>query len=308
MNLKKRIFKSMDKIDKSMDVLNNINKEFIDYKIRSNLLLDSALNSTETITIPAQENGTELIVSLTTYDKRIHDVHLVIESIVRQAIKPNRLLLWLNEKEFNLETIPKILHRQIERGLEIRFCSNYRSYKKLIPTLQNFTNANVITIDDDFLYPHDMIEILLKEHNNFPDYIIGHRAHKIKLDSTGGILPYQEWEYETFDSNPSKLIFLTSGGGTLFPKNTFNKEVLDSHNFLSLCPDADDVWFYAMALLNNVKCKKVDDNRNFSQRFLILRNIQDIGLWHSNVYDSCNDIQLKAVLDKYKLNISQPLI
>jgi len=296
----KKIIKLIKKVNKSTDIINNIDT-LLDYKIRSHHLLNSAITSTELITEPLKEGETELIVSFTSYSVRIHDVHLVVESIAQQSLKPNRLLLWLDENEFTLDSIPLILHRQMERGLEVRFCPNYRSYKKLIPTLKEFPDANVITIDDDFFYPHDMIEALSKEHALYPEYIIGHRAHKIKKEISGELLPYTKWEFETIESKASAFIFLTSGAGTFFPKHCFSKEVFNSDSFLSLCPNADDVWFKAMSLYSNIKCKKVNDTRDFGQRFILIPTNQDIGLFNSNVTESFNDKQLKSVFDKYDL-------
>ena len=294
----KKIIKLFNKLNNSINIINGFDS-LLNCKIRANSLLKIALSSTESIVSLTISNETELIVSLTTYNKRVHDVHLVIESIAQQTLKPNRLILWLDENEFTLETIPLILHKQIARGLEIRFCPNYKSYKKLIPTLKLFPDANVITIDDDILYPHDMIEMLMKEHFRYPKHIIGHRAHEVKLKNNE-ILPYNKWENETKNHQSSILCFITTGGGTLFPANSFNSEVVNDEIFSSLCANADDIWFKAMALLNNTECKKVNDDRIFFNRFLLLPDSQDIALYKNNIIN--NDKQLKAVFDYYELH------
>lgn len=292
------LIKKCKKFYQVISSLSEINEMSIDYKIRSNQLLVDAITSTAPITAAVTCGSTELIVSLTSYDKRIHDVHLVIESIAQQTIKPNRLILWLDENEFTLNSIPLILHKQIARGLEVRFCPNYRSYKKLIPALKEFPKANIITIDDDILYPHDMVEILFREHTLCPNYIIGHRAHKMKFEN-GTLVPYSQWENESLDCTPSDLIFITTGGGTLFPAKCFVNEVFNSSVFMSICPDADDIWFKSMSLISNVKCKKVSDCRDFFSRFLLLQDSQDIALKHINLEG--NDKQIKAVFEKYNL-------
>jgi len=296
----KKIIGLIRKYNTSSNIIINLDK-VLDFKIRADYLLNLALTSSKPI-IRANETGeTELIVSFTTYDKRIHDVHLVIESIARQTVKPHRFILWLDENEFTLETIPLILHQQIDRGLEIRFCPNYRSYKKLIPTLQYFPDANVITIDDDILYPHDMVEILCKEHKQYPKCIIGHRAHKIKFDSDDKVLPYEKWELETSDSNASTRIIAIGVGGIFYPARALNDECLNIEKLTKFSPHADDVWFKAMSLLNNLKCKKVNDVRGFTERFILLQNSQDIGLYNSNVTEAGNDTQIKAVFEYYDL-------
>lgn len=96
-------------------------------------------------------NNSKVIVSLTTYNKRIYDVYLAIESIMQQTVKPSKIILWLDENEFRPDNIPNSLILQQKRGLEIRFCANIKSYKKLIPTLKNYSNDIIITIDDDVI-------------------------------------------------------------------------------------------------------------------------------------------------------------
>jgi len=270
-------------------------------KKKIKFLASLSLSSNASITGLLKAGEVPLIVSFTSYKKRIYDVHLVVESIAQQTVKPHRLLLWLDEDEFTLETIPLILRRQMGRGLEIRFCPNYRSYKKLIPTLQCFPDANIITIDDDILYPKDMIEILLNEHNLFPRCILGYRAHSIRRNRNNGVFPYGEWEHEIGAFEASDAVFLTGVGGILYPARSLHKEVLNCDAFLELCPYADDIWFKAMALLNNVKCKKVQGYRVFSDHFLPLLGSQDMALFKYNVDNGGNDAQFKAVFDKYGL-------
>lgn len=38
----------------------------------------------------------DIIVSLTTYGRRIHSVYMAIESVMEQTMKPNRIILWLD--------------------------------------------------------------------------------------------------------------------------------------------------------------------------------------------------------------------
>lgn len=281
-------------------LVNGFDKK-IKFSQRENYLYYSALTNSEQLTSKKMNQDNELIVSLTTYNKRIHDVHLVIESIALQTLKPNRLILWLDEMEFSIETIPLVLKKQMERGLEIRFCPNYKSYKKLIPTLSLFPNADIITIDDDVLYPHDMIELLVKEHHMYPDCIVGHRVHRMRKDNNGSILPYRNWNHGISDSQASHDNVAIGIGGILYPCGCLNSECLNIEAFTNLAPNADDIWFKAMAMLNNRKHKKVEDNRQFDDRFLTIQNLQDIALFNSNLADDQNDNQINQVFYKYNL-------
>jgi len=270
----------------------------IDSKIRCNQLLNSALSSTESIVQPLQNKDVELIVSFTTYNKRIYDAHLIVESIAQQTIKPNRLILWLDENEFNLDTIPLLLLKQVERGLDIRFCPNYRSYKKIIPTLESFPESNVITIDDDVIYPYDFIEVLIRESKEYKNCVIANVVHQMKFDECG-VQPYEKWVLNAKSSLPGYDVFPVGAGGVFYPRGVLGELVIDAQAFTNLAPTADDVWLKTMTLLQGHKSKKVNDNRDFSLRFLCVESSQDIGLFHMNLNESKNDLQIKSVFDKY---------
>jgi hypothetical protein len=295
------VFKIIKKLKRAFFSIDNM-QQVIRYTLKSERLLERVLHSNEYII--NNDGSDEYIVSLTTYSKRIHDVHLVIESIAMQTVKPNRILLWLDEDEFDIDSLPILLTKQIKRGLEVRFCPNYKSYKKLIPSLALFPDANIITLDDDIVYPVDMLEQLINQHKKFPRDIIGHRAHKIKVDANDVLLPYLKWELETKDHHPGHKIFLTTGAGTLFPCHIFSTDATEPSLFLTLCPSADDVWFKVMAIKHKIKCKTVDDPRDFSSRFMFIPDNQDIGLSLSNVHKNMNDLQLKNVLDHFTLTIN----
>ncbi|MEZ9368103.1 glycosyl transferase [Shewanella sp. 10N.286.51.B2] len=296
----KKIVRLINKLNASSNVINNLDGT-IDFKIKSNYYFNLALTSSESLVKSGINDETGVIVSLTTYDKRIHDVHLVIESIGMQTVKPDKIVLWLDENEFSLETIPLILHKQIERGLEVCFCPNYRSYKKLIPTLQKYPGKNIITIDDDVLYPYDLIEGLVREHKLYPDCIISYMVHSIILDNTGKVKSYADWMHDFKDNAPSYLHVPIGVGGVFYPSGLLSDECLNVKEFTKLAPAADDIWFKAMSLINNVKCKRVNDSRTFNERFLSCQHSQDIALSITNVNALGNDGQIKAVFEKYNV-------
>lgn len=286
------------KLIKAFEKLYNLDK-----KIKENLLIidyeKSILqNNLENILIYKENSGPQIIVSLTTYNKRIYDVHLTIESIFRQTMMPNKIVLWLAEDEFNEDNIPCMLKKLQAKGLEIEFCKDLKSYKKLIPTVQKYPNDIIITVDDDILYQYDLIEKLYKEHIKDSKCIVCSRAHKYKVKNKR-FLPYNEWLMEA--KNLKENIFLTSGGGTLFPSKSVSKEMLNEELIFKLCPSADDVWINAMLLKLDVKIKQVEDSRDWSEKTIVLSKSQDIGLYKINTIKNQNDVQLKSIFDYYNL-------
>lgn len=268
------------------------------YLSAKSVLTNFALHSTEQgISGEQYLKDSQLVVSLTTYSKRLYDVYLSIESIMQQTMKPNRIILWLSDN-LNGCTLPLTIQKQIQRGLEVRYCKNLRSYNKLIPTLSLCPQDAIITIDDDVIYRFDMIENLVNAYKANPNSIYCNRMHRITLKNSKAIMPYNRWKWEINDDIISPLNFPTGCGGILYPSFSLSQEVLNEKVFLKICPLADDVWFKAMALLNNFTSKKVitqDDTLLFSE------DNQDIALNNANVAKKGNDAQIKAVFDYYHL-------
>lgn len=237
----------------------------------------------------------QVIVSLTTYGKRLYEVYLAIESIMHQTVKPNRIILWLQD-DFQNKTLPFTLRHQQERGLEIDYCKDIKSYKKLIPTLQKFPNDIIITIDDDIIFSMDMLENLLKSYRSAPEYIHTNRAHLMKLRDDGFLEKYLNWEMESSQVGPSSLCFPTGGGGCLYPPHSLSEEVFNEEAFMSLCPQGDDIWFKTMSLLKGTQCYKAQTHDPY---LFFNPDVQDNALWNENIFR--NDIQIANVFNEYDL-------
>lgn len=243
----------------------------------------------------------EIIVSLTSYGRRIHEVYLTIESIMRQTVKPNKIILWLAEDEFTTDTIPVSLKRLEKRGLTIGFCEDIKSYKKLVPALRKYPDDIIITVDDDVLYNYDLIENLMNSYKKNPKIIHFCRGSRIKIHEDGSLYGYTQWDSPVKDSYINKLNFPTGVGGILYPPDCFHKDVTNEKLFMTLCPTADDVWFKAMSLLKMTYAKKVYTQNIKGVDYTILNNDMqsETALWNINV--TKNDEQIKAVFSKYDI-------
>ena len=82
----------------------------------------------------------------------------------------------------------------------------------------------------------------------------------------------------------------------------FSKEVLNQAAFMELCPFADDVWFYAMRLLNDTPIRQVYTGKPEGY-FIDLpsRGIEALSIENDNAANCRNDMYLKAVFDRYNL-------
>ncbi len=241
------------------------------------------------------------IVSLTTFPNRINRVWIVIESILRQTHKPDKIVLWLSKNQFSsLEDLPLPLLKQQKRGLEIYFVDDdIKSHKKYFYALKLFPNDFLITIDDDIMYPNNLVEQLISLNNVYPNSICCHRGHKILYNSeTNSVLSYSLWNELVDFHGPSFDVFFTTGGGTLFPPYSFDSEVFNSEVFKDICLSADDIWLNIMARIRSTSVVK----SNYYSTLLPVINYNDISLFEINSRYNSNDLQLDNVIKYFKID------
>ena len=306
MNIKKLILKCFRKVfgTYQLSAQNIVIKNeiiFNRYENRRFQLIEHILHDHESGISNEKYTNHDIIVSLTTYGKRINDVAFTIESIMQQTVKANRIILWL-DNSFKEKQLPKCLENQRKRGLEVCFCDDIRSYTKLMPSLIQNPKDAIITIDDDLLYDCDLLERLIKAYLAEPQYIHACRVHRMILNDNGEPIPYNSWEWLCKEIGANRLNFLTGVGGVLYPPNSLDDEVKNQDVFLEICKYADDVWFTAMAIKKGTLINKVITRSDRSEDYIINEGVQDVGLRHINVQDShLNDWQIKAVFSKYDL-------
>lgn len=243
----------------------------------------------------------DIIVSLTTYGRRINDVCITIESIMQQTKKANRIILWIDEN-LNVNELPSSLKLQMKRGLEVKYTRDIRSFTKLIPALKAFPDAAIITIDDDLIYDFDLLDRLISAFIMDRASIHACRTHTMTFNEEGTIMPYSMWEFCKSATDKPTRNFLTGVGGVLYPPSSLPTEVFHEETFSSICPTADDVWFTAMAIINQTPIKKVPTRNPQGEDYILNLDVQDMGLYNMNTGEGGrNDIQIKKVFDKYNV-------
>ena len=248
-------------------------------------------------------NDLNLIISLTSFPERMPNIIYTLYSLFDQSIKPNKIILCLTEEEFpnKEEDVPDEVLKFKEFGLTIKWCENLRSFTKLLPTLKEFPESVIVTADDDIYYPKNWLEILWNEHVKYPQDIISHRARRVKLDENKNICPYNSWTIIPDEENASFLNFLTGVGGVLYPPQALDKEAFNKKIFQDICPYADDIWFWIMAIKKNTKIrvpKHCIPYLNYVNALKDLNLINETSLWAFNEIGG-NDIQLIKLFEVY---------
>lgn len=188
----------------------------------------------------------KVVVSLTSFPKRFQTLHLVVEGLLRQSVRPDHIVLYLTAAQVpEVEKLPRKLLALRKRGLEIRLCPDeIRSHTKYFYAMQEFPDDIVITVDDDLFYRSDLVESLLQCHKEHPGHIIANWVKRINSDTDR----YAWWPDVTDRPQSSNRFLLLGVSGVLYPPKSLHPDVFDADNIKALSLTADDVWLSAMAL------------------------------------------------------------
>lgn len=292
-------------------ILNAANPEEHRKKIIDVLRADNAKHRFEYLAYHSEESGvknpsadnSQLIVSITSHGKRVLTVHRTIESIFQQSLKADRVILYLGNQEYQqIDQLPIVIRRQIDRGLEVRFVQDQGPYTKLLPALHEFPESDIITFDDDTLYPINAIERLVNAHRDHPKAICALEARKIQWKNATEFKTYNDFPFPHDIEDLSSPLYIAEGfGGILYPSHCFSSQVFDRELYMQLAPTADDLWFWAMSLVNSTSVVKVQDYFRFDYERYLDDDTQDIGLCNNNLFNGGNDKQLKALCDYFHL-------
>lgn len=253
--------------------------------------------------LPQIKRNPRLIISMSTFPAREEFAAQTLESILKQTLRPDIIVVWLAEDECHGRNIPEKLVRFKDFGVEFNFVKNtIRSYQKLFFTKEKYPDDVIVTIDDDVIYREDMLELLYISYKKHPYDISCHRAHLIKLNSNNAPLPYKEWKMRISDKTPSYLHLATGVGGVLYPPYCLHPDWKLKEKFLNIAPTCDDLWFWAMEVMNGYKTRVIEGNNSKLVYARGSQNIadKDINQLHAlNVEQGANDVQLAAILRAY---------
>lgn len=248
----------------------------------------------------------KVIVSFTSFPARIKKVWIVVECLLRQTIKPDKIILYLSKKQFStLDVLPKKLLKLQQRGLEIILVEeDIKPHKKYYYALKQYPLDYIITVDDDNFYESDFVEKLLYYSRVHINCIICNRASKITY--TGDcVSKYNKWKRASSFSIDNGNFFIGCGG-VLYPPESLHPKVLDIKTFSTLCPLTDDIWLNLMARLNSTPIFVTDNSI-----VLPIYNKNPQNLYSHNIGESNNDISIRNLKEyfytKYNIDIFSKL-
>lgn len=245
-----------------------------------------------------EKNRSEkIIISLTSFPKRIDTVWITIETLMSQSMKADKIILWLAEEQFpnKLNDLPKSLLNQRSRGLTIRFCDDLRSHKKYFYTMQEYVDDLIVLVDDDMFYPSDTIKKLYKLHKKKPKDICVITTQKISPNILS--MP-SKWENpklnELLESTYKAQIF--TGSGSLYVPHCLDDDVFNKELLLRICPYADDLWLTFMALKKGTRISSLSKWRSFP---ISIYGTNEGSLYYINAENKMNDQQWQNLINNY---------
>ncbi len=221
----------------------------------------------------------------------------MVRSLFTQSHHPKKIVLWLN-KEIKSEVPKSILNLQGDL-FEICYSELNCSHRKLIHSLEKYPDDIIITCDDDLIYRRDWLYLMYKEHQKYPNHVIGNCTIHINFDEHDQVLPFRQWKYPDSGRINTKAVVPIGAWGILYPPKSLSNRVLDIDLFMKLAPGGDDLWFKAMALLKGTKAIQAE---TCPKEPIPIIGTQRVSLKKLNLGQNQNDTQWHALSEYFDLN------
>lgn len=240
----------------------------------------------------------KVIVSLTSYPKRIHVVHEVIKSLWNQTRCADKIILYLSIEEFPEKeaNLPKELLEMIGiGGFDIEWVGgNLKSHKKYYYSLQKYSQEIVITVDDDKEYAKTLISDLLDGYRNFPKAICA-RCARIIIRKNKDLENYQEWDLckDKHFELPNMNICAIGAGGVLYPPNCALQDWFNQKNILELAEKQDDLWLKFNEIVNEIPVAYIKPTQEDKQ----IVGTNETALSMMNLYNGENDVCINKLCE-----------
>lgn len=147
----------------------------------------------EAFLAPSADARTDVILSFTTSPERLPYIREVIEHLYhKQSVKVDRIELNLphvfmrNNTEYDLSQVPYAG----ESFMVINRSDDLGPITKFVPTLEKYRDRPdtiIIVVDDDIIYPPNLIEELLKAAAEHPDHLVTTHCHNGYYATNGSL-------------------------------------------------------------------------------------------------------------------------
>lgn len=236
-----------------------------------------------------------MVVSLTTTPRRIHNIHTTIESLLSQTLLPKEIILNIPiifEKTGETYTIPPGLTDKIT----IHYCdTDYGPGTKIIPTIEYLRKkgydepTRIVYVDDDIQYPPNMLKKLAE-------------TNPAEVHAASGFI-FKDLKIYGIRESGATCDIVEGYGGVCVMLNMFKP---DFEEYISSCIANKSLKFSDDVYLSNYYAKHghirriYGDDSNYSFRVLwdngcILEHGQDEDALHNGMDNTIPTNQLRYI-------------
>lgn len=234
----------------------------------------------------------KIVVSFTSYPPRISGVHKVVESLYRQTIPADEIVLYLSLDEFpERETsLPReLVGLNGQNGFRIKWVhENLKSHKKYYYAFWEYKEAIIITVDDDKIYADTMISDLMNSFDRVP-YAVSARITRIMLKNGEELEAYCKWDQagyvEKYMNVPRMDLCAIGAGGICYPPSLANEGWFDREMITKTAESCDDLWLKYNEIANDIPVVHTRP----SQEDITIENSQICRLSAENLLGGKND-------------------
>jgi len=240
-------------------------------------------------------------VTLTTHRARHWAAMLAVDSLARGALRPARVVLFLDGRSYSREHLPFPLAVLARRGVDV-VCldEDYGSYTKLpvfawSPEPQQMP---VITMDDDVLYPSDWLLRFRDSAALGGNEILCYHARAITLDDAGAFAPYLQWELVRHTEARYDLLPL-GVYGVLYTRDAL-EAIRRKGLAFRIAPNVDDLWFRLCTIERGIKARRVVSD---VVRFPPAPFTERAAIYPGNVFGGGNDRKIALIAPLFDLSV-----
>ncbi|MBU4530974.1 MAG: glycosyltransferase family 2 protein [Hoeflea sp.] len=233
-----------------------------------------------------------VVISLTTIPARARSLAPVLRSLLDQDMPADRIILWLPSRSLRQDRdYPDAGDVHIPEGVEVMRCEDLGPATKLLHSLRLEKDALVIAVDDDVVYPENLVSTLLSAHRKEPQTAFGLRG--VMLEPGTRFVDLWHILSSGIDrAEPADILFGT--WGYMVPAWLCDEAMHDFSGYPASVRWVDDVWISGHLARLGIARKVTPSDRFPLETLASLRHALTDGMNRSGEND---EIAIKAFGD-----------
>lgn len=206
---------------------------------------------------------TPIIVSIYASEAQSKMLPITLYSLLNQTIKPDRLILWLDDSQIDLNVLPYEITQFIKNGLEICLVNGLGSYTAIMSSLKRYDDSINVFAENGYYYDRDWLKKLYVSYISYSKDVQVHKAHLIKMKNRKENFLEVDWGNIVEKESAEFTNYIDKSGGILLPPKIFSSEVLREDVFFKYLPNNIELWIWVMSLVHNRRIRVVKNHMKF---------------------------------------------